>query len=251
MLRGVAASGGGITIGTSTITGGTDTYVLYNNAGVVGNASTLRINSTAGQGPSIVAGTATTAVNALNITQTWNEGSTTFTGIFANVTSSASGGSSLLMDLQLGGVSQFKVGKAGVVTSPTTFISTATGTVGFLAAGQGKVNMALGGAGTNFGQISNIDQHTWSVGYGSSASTIGTNAITWTDNGAITLSPNTGNVTVSAGTVNIAVGGSTTISTGVGSVKMTTGNAATNTSWIPIAYAGTTYFVPGWTTNSP
>ena len=51
--------------------------------------------------------------------------------------------------------------------------------------------------------------------------------------------------------LNVASGGSTTISTGVGSVKMSTANAATNTSWIPIAYAGTTYYVPAWTTNAP
>lgn len=52
-------------------------------------------------------------------------------------------------------------------------------------------------------------------------------------------------------TINIASGGSTTISTGVGSVKMSTANPATNTAWIPFAYAGTTYYLPGWTTNAP
>ncbi len=66
----------------------------------------------------------------------------------------------------------------------------------------------------------------------------------------------TGKVTASSdvatsGLIKIASGGSTTISTGVGSVKMTTGNAATNTAWIPISYAGTTYYVPAWTTNAP
>jgi hypothetical protein len=53
------------------------------------------------------------------------------------------------------------------------------------------------------------------------------------------------------GVLNITSGGSTTISTGVGSVRMSTVNAATNTAWIPIQYAGTTYYVPGWTTNAP
>jgi hypothetical protein len=46
-------------------------------------------------------------------------------------------------------------------------------------------------------------------------------------------------------------GGSTTISTGVGSVRMSTVNAATNTAWIPLSYAGTTYFVPAFATNAP
>lgn len=46
-------------------------------------------------------------------------------------------------------------------------------------------------------------------------------------------------------------GGSTTISSGAGSVKMSNASAADNTAWIPIKYNGTTYYVPGWTTNSP
>lgn len=50
---------------------------------------------------------------------------------------------------------------------------------------------------------------------------------------------------------NVTSGGSTTISTGVGSIKMSTANPATNAAWIPLAHAGTTYFVPGFTTNAP
>jgi hypothetical protein len=50
---------------------------------------------------------------------------------------------------------------------------------------------------------------------------------------------------------NVTSGGSTTISTGIGSVKMATANAATNAAWIPMKYAGTTYYVPGWTAFNP
>ena len=53
---------------------------------------------------------------AINATQTWNNGAVTFTGLLFNVTSTASAAASLLIDLQVGGVSQFNVGKAGVVT---------------------------------------------------------------------------------------------------------------------------------------
>lgn len=60
-----------------------------------------------------------------------------------------------------------------------------------------------------------------------------------------------GVVTITSGLFNIPSGGSTTISTGVGSVRMSTVNAATNTAWIPIQYAGTQYYVPAWTTNAP
>lgn len=51
--------------------------------------------------------------------------------------------------------------------------------------------------------------------------------------------------------IQITQGGSTTIGAGAGTVHMSTGNPATNTAWIPINYAGTVYYVPGWTTNAP
>ena len=62
---------------------------------------------------------------------------------------------------------------------------------------------------------------------------------------------NNAGLTIYTGSLNTQTGGSTTISTGVGSVKMSTVNAATNTVWIPMRYNGTTYYVPGWTTNAP
>jgi hypothetical protein len=46
-----------------------------------------------------------------NLTTTWNNVATTFTGIKLNVTDTASAAASLLMDLQIGGSSKFKVGK--------------------------------------------------------------------------------------------------------------------------------------------
>jgi hypothetical protein len=57
-----------------------------------------------------------------NLTTTWNNVSTTFTGIKLNVTDTASASASLLMDLQLGGVSKFKVPKNGnpVFVVPTS-----------------------------------------------------------------------------------------------------------------------------------
>ena len=46
---------------------------------------------------------------------TWNAGATTFTAIKMSVTDTASAAGSLLMDLQVGGVSKFSVDKAGRV----------------------------------------------------------------------------------------------------------------------------------------
>lgn len=42
----VSAAGGGITIGSTTITGGADTYVMFNDGGFVGNDSGLQYNKT-------------------------------------------------------------------------------------------------------------------------------------------------------------------------------------------------------------
>lgn len=54
-----------------------------------------------------------TASTPLSITQTWNSAGVTFTGIQANITDTASASGSLLMDLQVGGSSVFRVDKNG------------------------------------------------------------------------------------------------------------------------------------------
>lgn len=59
---------------------------------------------------------------ASGLAQTWNAAGTTFTGLKLNVTDTASASGSLLIDLQVGGASKFKVTKAGVayITLPTS-----------------------------------------------------------------------------------------------------------------------------------
>jgi hypothetical protein len=56
------------------------------------------------------------SVPIISAVQTWNNGTTVFSGWLLNITNTASAAASLLMDLQVGGVSQFKVSKAGVMT---------------------------------------------------------------------------------------------------------------------------------------
>ena len=58
---------------------------------------------------------------ALYVTPTWNTTGVVDAGILENVTNTASGAASLLMDLQVGGTSQFKVDKAGNATALTSF----------------------------------------------------------------------------------------------------------------------------------
>lgn len=62
---------------------------------------------------SITGGTATANAPVLNATQTWNNAAVTFTGWQFNVTDTASNAASLLLNLQVGGVSQFRVRKDG------------------------------------------------------------------------------------------------------------------------------------------
>lgn len=55
-----------------------------------------------------------------NLSYTWNNAGTTFTGIKYNVTDTASASGSLLMDLQVGGTSKLKVGKDGAFRASGT-----------------------------------------------------------------------------------------------------------------------------------
>lgn len=61
-------------------------------------------------------GTITTTQQAIDSSVTWNSGATAFTGWKLNVTDTASAAGSLLLDLQVGGVSKFNVRKDGLLT---------------------------------------------------------------------------------------------------------------------------------------
>ena len=99
-----AGSGGNIT-GANVIAANTLTATGNVNANnFVGNTAQLS------------SGTLTASKPAVNVAQTWNNASATFTGILENVTDTNSASGSLLMDLQVGGVSKFSVSKIGNVT---------------------------------------------------------------------------------------------------------------------------------------
>jgi hypothetical protein len=63
-----------------------------------------------------------------NLTALWNAAGTTFTAIKMNATDTASAAGSLIIDLQVGGVSQFNVTKAGAVTAVGVAIPTISST---------------------------------------------------------------------------------------------------------------------------
>jgi len=71
-------------------------------------------------------GTITTSNPVLDMTQTWNAGGVTFTGILLNVTNTASATASMLIDLQVGGVTQFNVTRGGALTVTGAIVSGST-----------------------------------------------------------------------------------------------------------------------------
>lgn len=63
----------------------------------------------------------------IHSTATWNNAAVTFTHILVNITDTASVGSSLFVDLQLGGISKFKVDKGGTITVANGIVVNAGG----------------------------------------------------------------------------------------------------------------------------
>lgn len=92
--------------------GGSDTQIQFNDGGAFGGDAGLTFNRTTG---SLTLGgkTVTTSNPVFNASQTWNAAGVTFTGLQFNVTDTASNAASLLLDLQVGGVSKINVSKSG------------------------------------------------------------------------------------------------------------------------------------------
>jgi hypothetical protein len=136
-----AASGGGGTPGGST------TQVQFNDGGAFGGDSGFtfdKTNNTLGLG----GGTITASDPIIDMAQTWNNAAVTFTGIKSNITSTASADASLLMDLQVGGVSRFSVTKAGVSALPArstyAFSTSGSYSVGLYSLADYTASIAMG-----------------------------------------------------------------------------------------------------------
>jgi hypothetical protein len=122
----VGGVGGTGTLNTISKWSGTNTQ---SDTNITDTGSLVTVNSsTTITAPTL---TGSTASPALNISQSWNTAGNP-TAILLNITNTASGANANLMDLQFGGVSQFKVTKGGTAgtTSYTNFVGKSITTTG-------------------------------------------------------------------------------------------------------------------------
>lgn len=166
-------SAGGALAGNLTWTGTTFAGLVLNNltttqrnsiaspgaGSLIWNVTTGRVNNYTGSawtdgwvrlagdtmtGPlAIAGGTATASAPLWDITQTWNSAGVTFTGLRQNVTDTASATASMLIDLQVGGVTRFNVTKTGAVVAAAS-VSSSAGT-GFYIGGRSRFTSAADG----------------------------------------------------------------------------------------------------------
>jgi hypothetical protein len=124
---------------------GPSSAVQYNNSGAFGGDASFEF-VVPGQ-VTLALGTITTNLKALTITGTWNAAGVTFDApIFANITNTAAGANSLLMDLQIGSSPVFQV--AGVSASGN-FAGIKISTPGFNS-GYGNLLIGMNANNTGF-----------------------------------------------------------------------------------------------------
>ena len=154
-----------------------------------------------------------------NMTYTWNNGSTVFTGIKYNVTDAASSASSMLMDLQVNGVSKFTVLKSGNI---------------YLTDGSAYIDFAGNSNGYRIGRILNTIAFTQagSIVFGLAAGAFefpNTKGINWSSDTTHYGTTDTGLARSSAGVVKVTNG-----STGYGQlifIVPTTNPAVAGALW--------------------
>jgi hypothetical protein len=110
--------------------GGANTQVQFNDGGVLGGDAGLTYNKTtdvltAGGGLALPQGTITADASQLSGTAIWNAAGILGPAWKLNVTDTASDAAALLIDLQVGGASKWKVDKTGKVTQAAGLTLTA------------------------------------------------------------------------------------------------------------------------------
>ena len=119
---------GGSSSGSGATPGGSSGQLQFNNAGAFGGGAGTAWDDT-NRALTISGATVTSSKPLLDLSQTWNAGAVAFSALKLNVTDTASASGSLLLDLQVGGVSKVSVTKLGAL-SATGLTSTGNGRFG-------------------------------------------------------------------------------------------------------------------------
>ena len=194
---------------------------------------------------SINGATETTSKPLLDLTQTWNAGAVSFTGLKANFTDTASAAGSLLMDLQVGGASQLSVRKDGRVflagnasagfakQVASNYVEAVTGFSAALGASNG---CAIQSGGVTIGPTGTFS-FTNSNGQGSSDTILRRRAVSNFQLGPADAGAVSATVTITIASPGVITWTNHLLSTGTPVVFTTTGALPTGIT------AGTTYYV--------
>jgi hypothetical protein len=121
--------------------------VQYNNAGAFAGMSGTAWDDT-NRSLTVSGATLTTSAPVIDLAQTWNSSGTTFTGVRFNAAGTSfanSSATSLLMDLQVGGVSRFYIQKSGYAVSAAGFVASAASFLAGVYIASNNEILALGG----------------------------------------------------------------------------------------------------------
>jgi len=102
--------------------GGSDLQLQYNNAGAFGGMAGTSWDDT-NRSLTITGATVTTSHPVLELSQTWNNAATTFTGLSLNITDTTSNAASILFSVIRNAAVSFSVSRAGNATVLSDIIS--------------------------------------------------------------------------------------------------------------------------------
>lgn len=188
------------------------------------------VDSPTWTGEILTGGTVSANAPLINGTQTWNNAGVTFTGALLNVTNTASGASSKLIDLQVAGSSKFNVDPTGQLTLAT---GETLGSIYLFAQGftgySGNGNLAIyrsssGGTYPFTGANMILSEGTQNGDYVFASGSSTTTVANITRGGMINMSP----------TITATAAGTTTLTNASSGVQIFTGST-TQTVQLPAA----------------